>query len=193
MKENNNTKRPTSEELKAELKREKYKANYRKTLRSTFFTLITVSAVAVLIATFLLPVLQIYGSSMSPTLKDGDVVVSLKQSDLEQQDVIAFYYNNKILVKRVIAISGDWVEIDKEGNVFVNSQQLDEPYIYEKTRGEFDIKFPYQVPDGKVFVLGDHRAVSVDSRNRSVGCVAEEQVVGHLVFRIWPIKDMGEI
>lgn len=185
--------RPTSEELEVELKRAKYNDKYKKMLRSTIFTLITVSAVAILIATIFLPVLQIYGSSMTPTLRDGDIVVSLKQTELEECDVVAFYYNNKILVKRVIATSGEWVDIDEDGTVYVNGHALDEPYVQNKSIGDCDIKLPYQVPDEKIFVLGDHREVSVDSRSKAIGCVGEEQLVGKLVLRIWPLNSFGKI
>lgn len=185
--------RPTSEELEVELKRAKYNDKYKKMLRSTIFTLITVSAVAILIATIFLPVLQIYGSSMTPTLRDGDIVVSSKQTELEERDVVAFYYNNKILVKRVIATSGEWVDIDEDGTVYVNGHALDEPYVHNKSIGDCDIKLPYQVPDEKIFVLGDHREVSVDSRSKAIGCVGEEQLVGKLVLRIWPLNSFGKI
>ena len=184
---------PTVEELERELKREKYRREYGKTLRSTIYALITVAAAAVLVATLLLPVLQIYGSSMFPTLTDGDIVLSLKEAELQKKDVIAFYYNNKILVKRVIARSGEWVDIDEEGNVTVNGELLEEPYLTEKSMGECDIELPYQVPEGRLFVMGDHRSVSVDSRSKSVGCVAEEQIVGKLIFRIWPLNQIGKI
>lgn len=189
---------PTSQQLEAELNRARYRRRYRNVLRSTVYTLITVAAIAVLVATLLMPVLQIYGSSMSPTLADGDIVVSLKQSDFESGDVVAFYYNNKILVKRVIAQSGQWVDITPEGDVYVGStssdmQLLEEPYLKEKALGDCNIEFPYQVPESRVFVLGDHRSVSVDSRNTAVGCVAEEQLVGRLVFRVWPLAFFGEI
>jgi signal peptidase I len=153
--------------------------------------LITVAAIAVLIATLWMPVLEIYGTSMTPTLNDGEIVISLKTNDINTGDVVAFYYNNKILVKRVIAKSGDWIKIDKDGTVTVNGEVLDEPYVNEKSLGECDLTFPYQVPDGRVFVMGDHRSVSVDSRSSSMGCVSEEQIVGKLVFKVWPTKDVG--
>lgn len=171
----------------------KYKRRYRSVLRSTIYTLITVAAIAVLVATLWLPVLQIYGSSMTPTLADGDILFTVKTSDLQQGDIIAFYYNNKILVKRVIAGPGDWVDIDEDGRVFVNSQELDEPYLNDRAYGDCNIELPYQVPDGRFFVMGDHRATSVDSRNTAVGCVAQEQVVGRIIFRIWPLKQMGPL
>ena len=162
-------------------------------MQNTIYTLITVAAVAILVATLALPVLQIYGSSMSPSLEDGEIVVSLKTADFEKQDIVAFYYNNKILVKRVVARAGEWVELDQDGNVYVNGELIDEPYLQGKALGECDIEMPYQVPEGRVFVMGDHRAVSVDSRSSMVGCVAEEQVVGKLVFRIWPLNQFGKL
>lgn len=183
----------SSEGIERELKRVRYKERYRKTLKSTVFTLVTVAAIAVLVATLALPVLQIYGSSMTPSLEDGEIVLSVKTADFEKTDIIAFYYNNKILVKRVIATAGEWVELDKDGNVFVNGNQIEEPYIQDFALGECDIEMPYQVPEGRIFVMGDHRAVSIDSRSTVVGCVAEEQVVGKLVFRLWPLEDFGEI
>ncbi|MBO5157978.1 MAG: signal peptidase I [Lachnospiraceae bacterium] len=183
---------PTVEELQKELQRERYRERYGRTLRSTIYVLITVAAVAVLVATFFLPVLQIYGSSMSPTLNDGDILVSVKSSDFERQDIVAFYYNNKILVKRVIARSGEWVAIDEAGNVTVNGEVLEEPYLIDRALGECDLEMPYQVPEGKLFVMGDHRSVSVDSRSSAVGCVSEEQIVGKLVFRIWPLSAIGD-
>ena len=183
----------SSEGIEKELNRIRYKERYGKTLRSTVYALITVAAIAVLVATLALPVLQIYGSSMTPSLEDGEIVVSIKTADFEKKDIVAFYCNNKILVKRVIATAGEWVELDKEGNLYVNGELIDEPYIKEKALGECDIEMPYQVPEGRVFVMGDHREVSIDSRSSVVGCVAEEQVVGKLVFRLWPLESFGKL
>ncbi|HHT23902.1 MAG TPA: signal peptidase I [Clostridiaceae bacterium] len=177
---------PTIPELQAELNRIRYKQRYRSVLRSTIYTLITVAAIAILVATLWLPVLKIYGTSMSPILQDGDIIVSVKTSDFEHGDIISFYYNNKILVKRVIARSGEWVDIDKDGNVYVNDTLLDEPYLDEKAFGDCNIELPYQVPASRVFVMGDHRSTSVDSRNTAVGCVSQEQIVGKIIVRIWP-------
>ena len=189
---------PTSQQLEQELSRAKYRKRYRNVLRSTIYTLITVSAIAVLVATLLLPVLQVYGSSMTPTLTDRDIVVTVKSSEFKSGDVVAFYYNNKILVKRVIAQAGEWVDITPEGDVYVGKAKesmelLDEPYLMEKALGDCNIELPYQVPESRVFVMGDHRSISVDSRNTAVGCVAEEQLVGKLIFRVWPFDVFGEI
>lgn len=185
--------RPSISELETELKRVKYKNRYSTVLKSTVFSLITVAAAAVLVATLWLPVLQIFGSSMTPTLQDGDIVFSVKSSKLEQGDVVAFYYNNKILIKRVIAGPGEFVTMDEEGNVYVNSVLLDEPYLTERSYGQTNIELPYQVPDEQYFVMGDHRSTSVDSRNTAVGCITEDQIVGKIVFRIWPMKEMGPV
>lgn len=185
--------KPSVSQLEAELDRVKYKKRYRSALRSTVYTLITVAAVSILTATLWLPVLRIYGSSMTPTLEGGDIVVSVKDDDFSPGDVICFYYNNKILVKRVIALPGDWVNITEEGAVYVNGELLEEPYLTEKALGTCDIELPYQVPESRVFVMGDHRSVSVDSRSTAVGCVAQEQIVGRLVFRVWPISGFGPI
>ena len=184
---------PSPEVIESELNRVRYKTRYGRVLRSTVYALITVAAIAVLIATLWMPVLQTYGSSMTPTLEDGNIVISLKTAEPEIGDVIAFYYNNRILVKRVIAASGDWVNILEDGTVFVNDVELQEPYLTEKAFGDCDIELPYQVPESRIFVMGDHRSVSVDSRNTAVGCVAEEQIVGRLVFRLWPLDVIGAI
>lgn len=169
---------PSVEELEAELKRERYKRRYHSVFRSTVYTLITVAAIAVLVATLWMPVLQIYGSSMSPTLQDGEIIFTVKTSDFKPGDIAAFYYNNKILVKRIICGPGDWINIDEDGTVYVNDIRLEEPYLTEKALGECNIELPYQVPDGRYFVMGDHRSTSVDSRSTAVGCVAGEQIVG---------------
>ena len=183
----------TTEQIERELRREQYRKDYRRVLKSTIGGLITVAAAAVLVAVLLLPVLRIFGKSMSPTLKEGDIVVSLKTGEFSTGDVVAFYYNNKILVKRVIASPGDWVDLDEDGTVYVNRERIDEPYLTEKAYGETNIELPFQVPESKIFVMGDNRAVSVDSRNTAVGCVAEEQVVGKIVFRVWPLNEIGPV
>lgn len=185
--------RPSVAELETELRRVKYRRRYNTVLKSTVYTLITVAAVAVLVATLWLPVLQIYGSSMTPTLQDGEIVFSMKTDKMEQGDVVAFYYNNKILIKRVIATPGDWVNMTEDGTVYVNDRLLEEPYLTEKAYGDADIEFPYQVPDGKFFVMGDHRATSADSRHTSVGCVAPDQIVGKIIFRVWPLGQLGTV
>ena len=181
---------PDVELLKKELDRVNYKTKYRSVLKSTIFMLVVVAAIAVLVATTWLPVLQIYGSSMTPTLNEGEVVVSVKGSSFKQGDLIAFYYGNKILVKRCIATPGQWVDIDEDGNVYVDGKRLKEPYVKEKAFGDCDIKLPYQVPEDRYFCMGDHRETSVDSRNSSVGCISKEQIIGRIFFRIWPLNDL---
>ena len=181
------------EQLTAELEREKYKRRYKRVLRSTIYTLIVVAAAAVLVATIWMPVLQIYGASMVPTLDEGDIVISVKGSDFEPGDLVAFYMGNKILVKRCIAGPGQWVDIDADGNVYVDGELLDEPYLTEKALGDCDIELPYQVPDNRYFCMGDHRSTSVDSRSTTVGCVSDEQIVGKIVFRVWPLPDFGTL
>ena len=184
---------PTIEQLEAELGREKYRWRFRRVMRNTIYALITVAAAAVLVATLWMPVLQISGNSMTPTLTGGEVVVSLKGANFQPGDIVAFYYDNKILVKRVIAGPGDWVDIGGDGTVFVNEQELYEPYLVEKALGDCDIELPYQVPESKIFVMGDHRSVSVDSRNSALGCVAYDQIVGKLMLRVWPMEVFGGI
>ena len=182
-----------TENLKEELQRIRYIEKYRSTIRSTVSILITVAALAILVANFLVPAFQIYGNSMTPTLSEGEIVLALKGDDYEIGQLIAFYYNNKILVKRVIAGPGDWVDIDEEGNTYVNNQLLDEPYVSEKSLGDCNIELPYQVPENRIFVMGDHRSVSVDSRNSSIGCISQEQIAGKLVFRVWPLPKFGGV
>ena len=184
---------PSVEQLEAELKRVKYRSRYRAVLRSTLYMLIVVAAVAVLVATIWMPVLQIYGGSMTPTLNEGDIVVSIKGSDFEPGDLVAFYLGNKILVKRCIAGPGQWVNIDEDGNVSVDGKLLEEPYLTEKSLGGSNIELPYQVPDNRYFCMGDHRSTSVDSRHKEVGCVSEEQIVGKIVFRVFPFSGFGRL
>lgn len=184
---------PSVEQLAAELKRVKYRSRYRAVLRSTLYMLIVVAAVAVLVATIWMPVLQIYGASMTPTLSEGDIVVSIKGSDFQPGDLVAFYLGNKILVKRCIAGPGQWVDIDEDGNVYVDGKLLEEPYLTEKSLGGSNIELPYQVPDNRYFCMGDHRSTSVDSRHKEVGCVSEEQIVGKIVFRVFPFGGFGKL
>lgn len=185
--------RPTIAQLEAEYERVRYKNLYQTMLKSTVYTLLAVAAIAVLVATLWLPVLQIYGDAMTPTLENGEIVFSVKTSDLQQGDIIAFYFNNSILIKRVIALPGDRVSIDEDGRIFVNGDELDEPYVAERVLGDTDIEMPYEVPQGKYFVVGDNRTTSIDSRNTAVGCVAQEQIVGKIIFRVWPLDRLGGI
>ena len=182
---------PTAAQFEKEMKRLKYKQNFRNSVKSTVSALITIVAVAVILSTMLIPVLRVTGTSMTPTLQNDEYVLCSKVSTVKQGDIIAFYYNNRILLKRVIGVSGDVIDISDDGTVTLNDKVLDEPYISEKALGECDIELPYQVPENRLFVMGDHRSVSVDSRSTSVGCVAEENIVGKVMLRIWPLKEAG--
>ena len=184
---------PTTAQVAREKERLRYQKRYSRTLKSTVAILIVVAALAVLVATLWMPVLRIYGNSMAPTLEDGQIVISVKSRSYQSGDIVAFYYGNKLLIKRYIAGPSDWVDVDEDGNVFVNQKELSEPYIQKKAYGETKIKLPYQVPDERYFVMGDNRDVSIDSRNTSVGCVSSEQMVGQVVFRIWPLSKFGPV
>ena len=179
--------------VEAELKRERYKWRYGQVLRSTIYSLVVVAAIAVLVATIWLPVLRIYGSSMTPTLNEGEIVVTVKGGDFTSGQVVGLYVGNRLLVKRIIAGPGQWVNILEDGTVFVDGKELDEPYLTEKALGDCNIELPYQVPDGRFFVLGDHRSTSVDSRHTTVGTIADEEIVGRIVFRVWPLNQFGRI
>jgi len=175
-------------QIESQLKSEKYKEKYLKLLKSTIYGLIIVAAVASILATLIMPVLEVNTSSMKPTFNENDIVLALKTKNIKTGDVIAFYHGNKILVKRVIASSGNYVDIDEEGNVYINGYIINEPYVKEKLLGETDVEFPYQVPEGAYFVLSDERSSSIDSRNSEIGCALEENVIGKILIKVWPLK-----
>ena len=183
---------PTTAELAEAVRKDRYRRRFRAVLRSTLYTLVVVAAISILVATLWMPVLEIYGNSMTPTLSEGEIVVSRK-GDFRQGDVVAFYYGNKLLVKRVIAGPGEWVNIEDDGTVTVNGERLAEPYVSELALGDCNIELPYQVPADKYFLMGDHRATSVDSRNKSIGAVSKEQIVGTIVFCVWPLAHFGPL
>ncbi len=185
----NNSSGPEVGDLKKELKRERYKRRFRRMLRSTLNALIVVAAIAALVATLILPVLQIAGTSMEPTLNDGDIVLLVKTDNLKSGDLCAFYYSNKILIKRIIAVPGDYIWIEPDGTVYLNGEILDEPYVAQKALGECDVEFPYQVPENSYFVMGDKRETSIDSRSSVIGCIAEDQIVGKIFCKIWPLTE----
>lgn len=184
---------PTAEQVSRERSRLRYRRRYRRTLRSTAAILLVVAALAVLAATLWMPVLRIYGSSMSPTLEDGQIVIAVKTEKFSPGDITAFYYGNKLLIKRYIAGPADWVDIDADGIVSINGTLLDEPYLTEHAYGETNITLPYQVPDERYFLMGDNRDVSIDSRSTAVGCVAADQVAGKVIFRVWPLRAFGPV
>lgn len=181
---------PTKSQVETERKRYRRRKAYNKALRGTVYVLTIVAAVAVLIATLVLPVLQIEGTSMEPTLSNGDIVLLAKTSHFQRGDLCGFTWNNKLLIKRVIGLPGDWIEIDTDGNIYLNGDKLEEPYVDHKALGECDLQFPYQVPQEQYFVIGDMRESSIDSRNTLIGCIPKEQIVGKVFFRIWPIKNI---
>lgn len=184
---------PTIEQIEAERKRLREKSRFGRTLKSTVAVLLVAAALAIIVASVWLPVLRIYGTSMTPTINEGDTVVAVKGSSFGCGDVVGLYYGNKLLVKRVIAGPGQWVDIDEEGNVHVDGDLIDEPYLTDKAYGDVNIKLPYQVPDGRYFVMGDHRSTSSDSRNSAVGCIPDERIVGKIILRVWPVSDLGRV
>lgn len=184
---------PTANEISSELKYERNKIRFRRIIKSSVYALVLVAAIAVLIATLVLPVLQISGTSMEPTLNNGEIVVLFKTTKLERGDLCGFSYSNKILIKRVIGLPGDYIAIDEDGNVFVNNKKIDEPYITEKGLGECDIEFPYQVPENEFFLMGDHRSTSIDSRSTVIGCIPQDQIIGKIFLKVWPLSDISII
>lgn len=191
MKQGKTVDQPTLPQLKSELKRIRYRSRYQRVLWSTFFALVVVAAFAILAATLWFPVLEIYGMSMTPTLAENEIVVSVKSQSVDRGELVAFYFGNKILVKRCIALPGDVVTITDDGLVSVNGEQLDEPYVSELSLGECDLEFPYTVPQERYFLLGDHRESSIDSRSSVIGCVSLDQIVGKVFFRLWPLNRLG--
>lgn len=177
--------------IEEELKRERNKIRFRRIIKNTLYTLVVVAAIAVLITTLVLPVLQIAGTSMEPTLNNGDIVVLVKTSKLERGDLCGFSYSNKILIKRVVGLPGDEIVIDNDGYVYINGYLLEEPYISDRGLGECDIEFPFTVPENTYFLMGDHRSTSIDSRSTVIGCIPTEQIVGKLFFRVWPLNDFA--
>ena len=184
---------PTSEQLSLELKRVQHRNAYKKALSGTVYALLIVAAVAVLISSLFLPVLQITGDSMVPTLNNNDIVVLVKGSFFNTGDICSFSWNNRTLLKRVIGTPGDWIDIKEDGTTYVNGEKLDEPYVSQKSLGECDLAFPYQVPEKSLFLMGDHRETSIDSRSSVIGSVHYDQIIGKVVFRIWPLDQFGVI
>ena len=184
---------PTKQQVETERKRYRRQRAYNKALGGTVYVLTIVAAIAVLIATLVLPVLQIEGTSMEPTLINGDIVLLTKTTNFDRGELCGFSWNNKLLIKRVIGIPGDWIEIDTDGTVYLNGEKLDEPYAEQLSVGECDLEFPFQVPQEQYFVLGDMRESSIDSRNTLIGCVEKDQIVGKVFFRIWPFDNISPV
>lgn len=182
---------PSLAEIETEMSQTRSRGRYRQALKGTAGTVVVVAAIAVLIATIILPVIRITGTSMQPGFQPGDIVVAYKTKNFQQGDVCVFYFNNKLILKRVIGMGGDKIEIDEEGHVTVNDITLEEEdYISEYALGQCDIEFPYVVPPGEYFVLGDNRDNTEDSRFTNYGCIKQEEMVGKIFLRIWPLNGL---
>ncbi len=182
---------PSTKAVERERSRLQHRKKHLATLRTTVGALIVVAAMSILVSTLYMPVIRVSGSSMEPSLADNDILLLVKTSHLETGDLVGFYYENKLLLKRVIGEPGDIIDIDAEGNVTLNGELLDEPYLAEKALGETDYVYPYQVPEGQYFVMGDNRLTSIDSRSSAIGCVSTDQILGKVVLRIWPFSSIG--
>lgn len=183
---------PSMEQVEAEQRRNEYRNKYKQTLGSTISALLVIAAIAVLISTLFLPVVQVVGTSMEPTLHDGDILVLIKSDSYERGEICCISWQNKKLLKRIIGLPGDIITIEENGDVYVNNEYLPESYVTGKSMGACDIEFPYQVPDGKLFVLGDHRTTSVDSRSAAIGSIGKDQIVGHTLIKVWPLFDANK-
>lgn len=183
----------TIDNLKAEIHRVKYKNSFSRLLRSTVYVLIIIVAISSICATLFMPVIEITDSSMKPLLNDGDIVLTVKENKFKTGDIVAFYHGNKILIKRVIGVESDFVNIDKDGIVYVNGKELKENYVKELKKGDSDIKYPVQVSDGSIFVLSDDRDVLTDSRTLNVGQIKTNDIIGKVIFKVWPLKDIKKI
>lgn len=184
---------PSIELLRKELEREESRYHFRRAILTITGVLVVAAAITALLATRLFVLLEINGASMTPTLNEGEIVILRQTKDIEAGDLVGFYYGGKILLKRAIGSAGDYIDIDEEGNVYVNNEMIDEPYLGEKKLGRCELDFPYQVPEGMIFVLGDNRAVSIDSRIKAIGCVENGQIVGKVAFRAWPFARIGSL
>lgn len=183
----------SKEFLQEEIKKETYKNKYTKVLKSTIYVLIIIAAISALVVTLIMPVLEVNNTTMNPLLDNNDIIISLKTKSLNKGDVIAFYQGNKILIKRVVATPGNYISIDEEGSVYVDGTLLDEPYVTNKQKGETNIEFPYQVPENTYFVLSDERDKTTDSRNEDIGLIKKDNIIGKVIFRVWPLKKLGAI